>query len=89
VIGSARYVTEADRKSCEFVIVVADKSSHHGVGHALMGALIDSAKRQGIGKMWGRILASNLDMLAFVKAQGFEISDSPDGAWQKIASITF
>ena len=89
VIGSARYVTQADRTSCEFVIVVADKWSHHGIGHELMGALIDSAKRQGLGKMWGRILASNLDMLAFVRGQGFEISDSPDGAWQKVASITF
>jgi acetyltransferase len=89
VIGSARYVIQADRTSCEFVIVVADKWSHHGIGHELMGALIDSAKRQGLGKMWGRILASNLDMLAFVRGQGFAISDSPDGAWQKIASITF
>ena len=89
VNGSARYVIQVDRTSCEFVIVVADKWSHHGIGHELMGALIDSAKRQGLRKMWGRILASNLDMLAFVRGQGFEISDSPDGAWQKIASITF
>jgi len=89
VIGSARYVIQADRTSCEFVIVVADKWSHHGIGHELMGALINTAKRQGLRKMWGRILASNLDMLAFVKGQGFGICDSPDGAWQKIASITF
>lgn len=88
VIGSARYVIQTDRTSCEFVIVVADKWSHNGIGRELMVALIDSAKRQGLRKMWGRILASNLDMLAFVRGQGFEISDSPDGAWQKIASIT-
>jgi acetyltransferase len=89
VVGSARYVIQADRTSCEFVIVVADKWSHHGIGHELMGALIDSAKSQGLRKMWGRILASNLDMLAFVRGQGFDISDCPDRAWQKIASITF
>jgi acetyltransferase len=89
VVGSARYVIQPDRSGCEFVIVVADKSSHHGIGHQLMRALMDCAKRQGLRSMWGRILGSNLDMLAFVRGQGFQILDSPDGAWQKIARVAF
>lgn len=87
VIGSARFVIQPDRTSCEFVIVVADKWSHHGVGHHLMNALIDCAKSQGLRKMYARILGSNLDMLEFVRGYGFEISDSPDGDWLKLASI--
>jgi len=51
VIGSARYVIPPDRTSCEFVIVVADKWKHHGVGHHLMSALFDCAKSQGIDKL--------------------------------------
>lgn len=87
VVGSARYVIQPDRLSCEFVVVVADKWNHHGVGHQLMSALLNSAKSQGLQEMYGRVLGSNLDMLQFVKACGFEISDSPEGPWLKIARI--
>ena len=87
VIGSARYVIQPDRTSCEFVIVVADKWVHHGVGHQLMGALLDCAKSQGLRKMYARVLGSNLGMLEFVRGYGFEISDSPEGHWLKIASL--
>jgi hypothetical protein len=37
--------------------------------------------------MYGRILASNLDMIAFVRGCGFGIADSPKGQWLKIAGI--
>jgi acetyltransferase len=87
VVGSARYVIQPDRSSCEFVVVVADKWNHHGIGHQLMDALLSCAKSQGLQKMYGRVLGSNLDMLQFVKACGFEISDSPEGPWLKIARI--
>jgi len=87
VVGSARYVIQPDRSSCEFVVVVADKWNHHGIGHQLMNALLSCAKSQGLQKMYGRVLGSNLDMLQFVKACGFEISDSPEGPWLKIARI--
>jgi acetyltransferase len=87
VVGSARYVIEDDRSSCEFAVVVADQWNHHGVGHQLMDALLDGAKGQGLRKMVGRVLASNLDMLQFARACGFEVSDSPEGPWLKVASL--
>lgn len=87
VVGSARYVIEPDRSSCEFVVVVADKWSHHGVGHELMNGLLGCARSQGLQQMVGRVLASNLDMLQFIKACGFEISDSPESPWLKLARI--
>jgi acetyltransferase len=87
IVGSARYVIQPDRSSCEFVIVVADKWGHHGVGHRLMHALLECAKSQGLQKMVGRILGSNRDMLQFVRGCGFTISDSAEGDWMKIASI--
>ena len=87
IVGSARYVIQDDRSSCEFAVVVAEQWNHHGVGHQLMDALLDGAKSQGLKGMVGRVLASNPDMLQFVKACGFEVSDSPEGPWLKVASI--
>jgi len=37
--------------------------------------------------MYGRILASNLHMIAFVRGCGFRIADSPEGQWLRIAGI--
>lgn len=88
IVGSARYVIQPDRTGCEFVIVVADRWSHHGIGHQLMRALFACAKSQGIARMFGRVLGSNRDMIEFVQGWGFEVSDSPEGSWLKIASTT-
>lgn len=52
-----------------------------------MDALLAYAKNQGLQKMYGRILGSNREMLQFVIGYGFEVSDSADGDWMKIASI--
>ena len=45
MIGSARYVVEADGRTCEMAIVVNDDWQGHGVGRRLMGALIDLGRQ--------------------------------------------
>jgi len=87
VIGSARYVIQSE-VSCEFAIAVADSWKHHGVGHLLMQALMESAKSRGIKEIYGRILGSNLGMIEFVRGCGFEIMNSAEGSWLKIATLS-
>ena len=59
-----------------------------GIGHPLMRALFACAKSQGIARMFGRVPGSNRDRIEFVQGWGFEVSDSPEGPWLKIASTT-
>lgn len=87
VVGSARYVIQPDRTRCEFALVVADDWKHHGLGHRLMQALQDHARERGMRILFGYILESNLDMLEFVRTCGFEIGDSAEGPWQKLATL--
>ncbi len=87
VVGSARYVIQPGKTSCEFAIVVADSWKHHGIGHRLMDALSNRARAQGLRTLFGRILESNQEMIEFVRSYGFEISDGPEGPWQKIAVL--
>ena len=87
IIGSARYVIQSNA-CCEFAIAVTDSWKHHGVGHLLMHNLIESAKSRGINEIYGRILGSNLGMIDFVRGCGFEIMNSSEGSWLKIATLS-
>jgi len=77
-IGVARYVTNIDRKSCEFAVVVADDWHRKGIAWRLMQALIISATEKGLKEMQGTVLAENIHMLDFCKRLDFDIEDEPD-----------
>ena len=77
-LGVARYVMNADAKSCEFALVVADKWQHKGIGSQLMRALIDAARQRGFKVMDGEILSNNSTMLKLTEKLGFSVSTSVD-----------
>ena len=76
-IGVARYVTNLDKKSCEFALVVSDRWQHKGIGHHLMQKLMGIARERGLEKMEGEVLKSNIKMLELVKALSFRTSHHP------------
>lgn len=73
-IAVARYVIGQDGLGCEFAIVVADAWQRRGVGAALLRALMDAARRRGLVRMHGEVLASNHGMLQFMRRCGFRIA---------------
>lgn len=77
-LGVARYVMNADAKSCEFALVVADKWQHKGIGSQLMRALIDAARQRGFKVMDGEVLSNNSNMLKLTENLGFSMSTSVD-----------
>lgn len=79
-IGVARYIMNADMKTCEFAIVVADNWQNKGVGAGLMTSLVQTAKTRGIKEIIGLVLASNANMLKLATKLGFVISNSEDPA---------
>ncbi|MEM0910194.1 MAG: bifunctional acetate--CoA ligase family protein/GNAT family N-acetyltransferase [Pseudomonadota bacterium] len=76
-IGVARYVTNIDRTSCEFAIVVADEWQKNGIASRLMEALIASAVEKGLRKMEGTVLSENKAMLAFCQRLNFDVEMDP------------
>lgn len=77
-IGVSRYVTNPDRKSCEFAIVVSDQWQHRGIAHHLMSKLIEIARDRGIERMDGEVLSNNHKMLELVKGLGFTVNNDPE-----------
>src|SRR5574341_64225 len=79
IVGDARYVSSADRASCELGIVIADDWHHTGIAQRLMAALLDAARARGLKRMHGLVYADNRDMLDFTRELGFEPSAGPEG----------
>jgi acetyltransferase len=77
-VGEARYVGNADGRSCELGIVVADDWHHTGIAQLLMQALMDAARSRGYRRMEGLVLAENADMLGFVAGLGFDVVAAPE-----------
>ncbi|MET0070799.1 MAG: bifunctional acetate--CoA ligase family protein/GNAT family N-acetyltransferase [Candidatus Thiodiazotropha sp.] len=77
-LGVARYVTNPDRKSCEFALVVSDQWQRQGIGHKLMHQLMEVARDRGLEKMEGEVLSNNFKMLDLMKSLYFSITTSPD-----------
>jgi acetyltransferase len=77
-LGVARYVTNPDKKSCEFALVVSDKWQRQGIGHRLMHQLMEAARDKGLEKMEGEVLSNNFKMLDLMKSLNFRVTTSPD-----------
>lgn len=69
--GIARFVTNKDRTSGEFAIVVSDDFQRKGLGKALMHALIESARETGLHSLRGEMLKTNKGMRQLAKKLGF------------------
>ncbi|MBT2987904.1 MAG: GNAT family N-acetyltransferase [gamma proteobacterium symbiont of Ctena orbiculata] len=77
-LGVARYVTNPDKKSCEFALVVSDQWQRQGIGHKLMHQLMEVARDRGLDTMEGEVLSNNFKMLDLMKSLYFHITTSPD-----------
>jgi acetyltransferase len=69
---------DADGKSCEFAIVVADEWQRRGIGVKLLTSLIEHAQSRGMKRIYGSVLEDNSGMRQFVKGLGFEETRDPD-----------
>ena len=78
LIGVSRYVLDKDQTSAEFAIVVTDSWQGRGIGRRLMEKLIEVARRGGLKRLYGDILAINRPMLGLMRKLGFELQRHED-----------
>jgi acetyltransferase len=86
VVGVSRYITNPDRASCEFSLVVADDFKGQGLGSRLMLSIMDFAREKGLTEIEGLVLANNPNMLKLMKGLGFSIKSFPEDADFKLVT---
>ncbi|QDL55481.1 GNAT family N-acetyltransferase [Rhodoferax aquaticus] len=78
VVGVSRYITNPDRSTCEFSLVVADDFKGRGLGSRLMLSIMDFAREKGLTEIQGLVLANNTTMLKLMRGLGFAVKAYPD-----------
>ncbi|NCP40306.1 MAG: bifunctional acetate--CoA ligase family protein/GNAT family N-acetyltransferase [Rhodoferax sp.] len=78
IVGVSRYITNPDRSTCEFSLVVADEFKGKGLGSRLMLSIMDFAREKGLTEIEGLVLANNPNMLKLMKGLGFAIKPFPE-----------
>ncbi|MFZ3159722.1 MAG: bifunctional acetate--CoA ligase family protein/GNAT family N-acetyltransferase [Rhodoferax sp.] len=78
IIGVSRYITNPDRASCEFSLVVADEFKGRGLGSRLMLSIMDFAREKGLTEIEGLVLANNPNMLKLMRGLGFVVKSFPE-----------
>lgn len=78
IVGVSRYITNPDKSSCEFSLVVADDFNGKGLGSRLMLSIMEEARDKGLAEIEGLVLANNPGMLKLMKGLGFHIKPFPE-----------
>lgn len=92
LIADARYVfVHADESgaTAEFAIVVADAWQGVGLARELMRRLMAVARRHGVRRLYGDVLADNAAMLRLMRRLGARVTLHPDEADLLRASFSF
>jgi len=79
MLGLARLKNELDEETAEFAILVRSRIKGHGLGWLLMRRVIDSAREQGLRRVYGDVLAENSAMLQMCAELGFREEDIGSG----------
>ena len=78
IVGVSRYITNPDRTSCEFSLVVSDDFKGKGLGSRLMLSIMEFAREKGLTEIEGLVLANNPNMLKLMKGLGFVVKPFPE-----------
>jgi acetyltransferase len=85
ILGVARYAGLSDPDTAEFALVVRDDLQGHGIGTALMQALIEIAHAHGLEYLEGLVLATNHKMLELMSHLGFRVMpDAQDPTMRRV-----
>ena len=82
-----RLTADPDRRQAEFAIIVGHWIAGMGLGMLLMKRLIRYARQQGIGQLYGSVLADNNDMLGLCQHLGFVQEHSADDPGVRVVRL--
>jgi GNAT superfamily N-acetyltransferase len=75
IVGVGRYDTLHDPLAAELAFVVADDWQHHGIGRALLDALSERARANGIHRFVADTLDRNAPMIGLLRSWGVDVRE--------------
>lgn len=78
IVADARYVLDGTTRTGEFAIAVSDDWQGLGLGSRLMRRLASQARRAGLARLCGDVLADNEPMLALMRRLDARLAPDPE-----------
>ena len=78
IIGMGTLAADPDAARAEFAVLVDKQHCGLGLGRHLLQQFLQRARLQGIGAVFGEVLAENTTMLNLARSLGFSIHAVPD-----------
>lgn len=79
MIGVGRLITDPDKNTGEFAVIVGDPWQGLGLGEKLTDSAIGVAEDMGLDSIWGTIMKKNIRMVNLCKKLGFKIEEESEG----------
>jgi acetyltransferase len=86
LLGVSRLAADPDYTRAEYAVLVRSDRQNEGIGWALMQQLVDYARAEAIGELWGEVMCDNAAMLKMCKDLGFTVERA--GAGSCISTLT-
>jgi acetyltransferase len=80
-LGTVRATVDPDNHTAEFGVIVRSDLKGSGLGHRLMGKMIEHLRARGTQRLVGHVMHENAAMLELARALGFQegrVPDEPD-----------
>src|SRR3989304_4602265 len=87
LLGVARLHWNRFHKHGEYAVLVRSDLKGRGLGWLLMQCVIEWARRTGLERIHGQVLACNTTMLRMCGELGFDIADDPDERDIKVVTL--
>lgn len=84
LIGMVHLLADPDFDRAEFAVMVRSDWQGHGVGYALMGAILAYARSRGLRRVMGLVLNENGRMLAMARQFGFTVRHGPEAGTSEV-----
>jgi acetyltransferase len=78
ILGVVRMHSDSVYEQAEYAILVRSDLKGRGLGWALMQLAIEYARSEGLQRLTGQVLSSNVKMLQMCRALGFAVSIDPE-----------
>jgi acetyltransferase len=87
LLGVARLAADPDYTRAEFAVLVRSDLKGRGLGWLLMQHLVAYARDEGLGTLFGEILAANTTMITMCRKLGFEVVADPEDPTMRHATL--
>ncbi|MEX6507142.1 GNAT family N-acetyltransferase [Jiella sp. M17.18] len=80
IFGVVRIVADPENEAAEFAVLVRSDMKGHGLGYALMNAILAYGEKRGLSRIYGEVLRENATMLKMARDLGFHMAHSEPGS---------